>query len=372
MAIPLVDLKAQYLAIQPEVQAAIGRVLDSTRFIAGPELTQFEAEFAAFCAAEHCVGVASGTTALSLALQAAGIGPGDEVITSTFTFAATVEAILHVGAWPVLVDVDPATATVPADLVLQAVTGRTKAILPVHLYGHPADMEPLLEICSRYGLLLLNDAAQAHGARYKGTPLAQLGQASCFSFYPGKNLGAYGDAGAVVTQDPTIATRVRALADHGREAGSKYEHALVGYNGRMDALQAAVLRAKLPHLSAWNDRRRALASRYDQAFEGSQVRPLRPAPWATPVYHLYVVRLPRGTRPAVQQALSAAGIATGVHYPIPLHLQPAFSTLGHRQGDFPAAEDLADTVLSLPLYPELDESQVDTVATRLLSALADC
>lgn len=369
--IPLVDLKAQYLAIRGEIDAAIQSVLDSTRFIGGPELAAFESEFAAFCQADHCVGVSSGTAALTLALAACGIGPADEVVTSTHTFVATAEAIAQVGARPVLVDVDPDTGTVSPRQVELALTGRTRAILPVHLYGHPADLGPLLELCERYGLFLIEDAAQAHGATYQGRRVGSQGHAACFSFYPGKNLGAYGDAGAVVTSDANLADRVRMLADHGRAPGSKYEHAQVGSNQRMDALQAAILRVKLRHLDQWNALRRERAAQYDALLAGSLARPLRPPVWGECVYHLYVVQVPPATRASLQARLAEAGIATGIHYPIPVHLQPAFANLGYGEGAFPIAEAMAASVLSLPLYPELQPSQVELIADALLRALRE-
>lgn len=369
MSVPLVDLRAQYRAIESEITAAITGVLESTRFIGGPELVGFESEFAAFCGAEHCVGLSSGTAALKLALAACGVGPGDEVITTTHTFVATAEAICHVGARPVLVDVDAKTRTLDPGQVVRAITGRTRAVIPVHLYGHPADLDALLDVCARYQLKLIEDAAQAHGALYNGRRVGAIGDAGCFSFYPGKNLGAYGDAGAVVTRDPEVASRVAMLADHGRVRGSKYEHAAVGDNLRLDALQAAILRVKLRHLDQWNEQRRSIAARYDARLKGAGLAGPERAPWAVPVYHLYVVEVPAPARGIVQRELSAAGIATGLHYPLPIHLQPAFGHLGYRAGVFPEAERLAGTVLSLPMYPELTETTVDEVACRLAEAL---
>ncbi len=367
--IPLVDLGAQYRSIKSEVDAAISGVLETGRFIGGPELAAFETEFAAYCYAQHCVGVSSGTSALTLALRACGIGPGDEVITCSHTFVATVEAIVQVGATPVLVDTLPSSGGIDPTQVALAITGRTRALLPVHLYGHPVDLDPLLDLCQRYELTLVEDAAQAHGARYRGRQIGSQGRVACFSFYPGKNLGAYGDAGAIVTDDRDIAAAVRMIADHGRNPGSKYEHSAVGGNDRMDALQAAVLRVKLRHLDGWNQRRREHAAHYDRLLRGSPAEPLTPASWAEPVYHLYVVRVPPKARAAVQARLASAGIATGIHYPIPVHLQPAFADLGYTQGRLPVSESLAESVLSLPLYPELEPAQVDAIAAALLSAL---
>lgn len=369
--IPLVDLGAQYRSIKGEIDAAISGVLETTRFIGGPELSAFEAEFAAYCDAPHCVGVSSGTSALTLALRACGIGPGDEVITCSHTFVATAEAIAQVGATPVLVDALPSTGGIDPTQVALAITGRTRALLPVHLYGHPVDIDPLLDLCQRYELTLVEDAAQAHGARYRGRRIGSQGRVACFSFYPGKNLGAYGDAGAVVTGDPAIAESVRMAADHGRARGSKYEHATVGGNDRMDALQAAILRVKLRHLDDWNQRRREHAAHYDRLLRGSPAEPLTPASWAEPVYHLYVVRVAPQARADVQARLASAGIATGIHYPIPVHLQPAFADLGYTRGRLPESESLAESVLSLPLYPELEPTQVETIAAELLSALRE-
>ena len=367
-AIPLVDLRAQHEAIREELHAALERVLGSSRFIGGEEVSAFEAEFASYCGTSYCIGTASGTAALSLALEACGIGPGDEVITSAHTFVATAEAIEHVGARPVLVDVDPATRTIdPAKLRL-AISGRTKAVIPVHLYGHPAELGEIQNICERYGLLLIEDAAQAHGALYNGRRVGSVGRVGCFSFYPGKNLGALGDAGAIVTDDAAIAAKVRMLADHGRPAGSKYEHACVGYNARLDALQAAVLRVKLRHLDSWNARRREVASLYGKLLAGQVLTPLA-ASWAEPVYHLYVVEVPPEAREHVRSQLSRVGVATGIHYPLPVHLQPAFAHLGYRAGAFPVAERLCQRVLSLPMYPELRVEQVHYIAQALLKAL---
>lgn len=370
-SIPLVDLGAQYRSIKDEMDATIKSVIDSTRFIGGPEVSAFEAEFAAYCDASHCVGVSSGTSALTLALRACGIGPGDEVITCSNTFVATAEAIVLVGATPILVDASPATGGIDVRQVAQAITGRTRALLPVHLYGHPVDLDPLLELAQRYGLYLVEDAAQAHGARYRGHRVGSQGRVACFSFYPGKNLGAYGDAGAVVTNDPEIAESVRMAADHGRNPGSKYEHAQVGGNDRMDALQAAVLRVKLRHLDEWNQRRREHAAHYDSLLCGSAAAPLTPAPWAESAYHLYIVQVPPQARAGIQQKLADAGIATGIHYPIPVHLQPAYADLGYQQGSLPISEKLADSVLSLPMYSELEADQVDAIAAQLLASLQD-
>jgi len=359
--IPLVDLKAQYNTIKPEIDAAIARIVANTSFILGKEVSDFEAAFAAFCGARFCIGVGSGTSAIHLALLAAGVGPDSEVITTPFTFIASAEPIWMAGARPVFADIDPATCNIDPRKVEDAITPRTRAILPVHLYGRPAAMRPLLAIGARYGIQVIEDAAQAHGASVAGQPVGSLGKLACFSFYPGKNLGAYGDAGAITTGDEALAARLRMLRDHGRQ--SKYEHQILGYGERLDALQAAILGAKLPHLAQWNERRRALAARYDRLLADAGLGLPKELPDQTPVFHLYVVRTPR--RDALLAHLKANGVEAGVHYPIPLHLQPAMSYLGYKRGDFPHAEAAAGEVLSLPLYPEMTEAQQDTVVGAL-------
>ena len=366
--IPLVDLHTQYHSIKTEIDAAIQRVIDSTAFINGPEVRAFEDEFAEFCEARDCVGVASGTIAIQLALEASGIGVGDEVITVAHTFCATAEAILHTGATPVFVDIDPRTYTLDPARLPTVLTPRTKAIVPVHLYGHPAEMDSIMAFARQHNLLVIEDAAQAHGARYKGRTVGTLGHAACFSFYPGKNLGAYGDAGAVTTNDPALAERVRELRDHGRRVGldgkrAKYEHAVVGYGERLDTLQAAILRAKLPHLGAWNTARRALADKYhEQVAENGWALP-RVAPQCESVYHWYVIRLV--DREVARARLKAAGIESGIHYPIPLHLQPGYHFLGYPVGALPHTEQAAREILSLPLYPEMTMEQQGRVAQAL-------
>ena len=363
--IPLVDLKAQYRAIKPEVDAAVQRVLDSTAFILGTEVDEFERAFAAYCEAPHAIGVASGTAAVHLALLACGVGPGDEVITSPHTFTATAESIVHAGARPVFVDIDPVTYNLDPVRVAAAIGPRTKAIVAVHLYGRPAEMDALAAIARSHCIELIEDAAQAHGARYKGRRVGALGAAACFSFYPGKNLGACGDAGMVVTENDAVAKRVRALRDHGRTG--KYEHKSIGFGERLDALQAAVLGVKLRHLETWNQQRRRVAHAYRQLLRDCEVvLPAEPTD-AEPVYHLFVVRVRQRQR--VLQALKDAGFGAGVHYPIPLHLQPAYAYLGYERGRFPHTECAADEVLSLPLYPEMTTSQVTQVAEALRAAL---
>lgn len=361
MTIPLVDLKAQYNTIKPDIDAAIARVIERTQFIMGSEVRDFEREFADFCRVKHCIGTASGTAAIHLALFVAGIGAGDEVITTTFTFTATAEAICHAGAKPVFVDIDPETYNLDPDAVERAITLRTKAIIPVHLYGLPAEMDALLEMAKRHNLFVLEDAAQAHGAEYRGTRIGNLGHAAIFSFYPGKNLGAYGDAGAIVTNDDQFANHARMLSDHGRT--DKYTHTEVGFGYRLDSMQAAILRAKLPHLEAWNETRRAHAARYRELLGGLDLTlPYEPE-HVKAVYHMFAIRV--AERDTVAERLKAKGVATGVHYPIPLHIQPAYANLGYKQGDLPISEAVAAQELSLPMYPELTDEQMQTVAGAL-------
>lgn len=366
MDIPLVDLRAQYLSIQPEVDEAIHNVLARSDFIHGEEVRLLEREFAEYCGTREAVGVSSGTEALRLALLACGVGEGDEVITTPFTFIATAEAILHVGARPVFVDIEPVTCNLNPDLLEAAITPRTKAVVPVHLYGMPADMDRTMDVARKHGLVVIEDAAQAHGATYRGRRAGSLGDMACFSFYPAKNLGAYGDGGMVVTQDRTKADSVRMLRDHGRK--SKYEHLVVGYNSRLDTLQAAILRVKLRRLDRWNARRRAIAAMYRELLENVRVVLPHEGPDTEPCYYMFVVRTER--RDHLNGILSAAGIGAGIHYPIPLHLQPALRHLGYARGDFPNSEQAASEVLSLPMYPELFAKQVVRVARVVSEALA--
>jgi dTDP-4-amino-4,6-dideoxygalactose transaminase len=356
--IPFVDLKAQYRTIKPEVEAAILSVLESCEFTLGSEVRAFEDEFAAYCQTAYGIGVNSGTSALHLALLAAGVGPGDEVITVPFTFIATVSVIAYTGATPVFVDIDPHTFTMDVTAIQAAITSRTKAIMPVHLYGRPADMDPITEIARRRGLVVIEDAAQAHGAEYRGRRAGSLGDMACFSFYPGKNLGAYGEGGIVVTDSPDYTRTLRMLRDWGAE--NKYQHVLKGYNYRMEGIQGAVLRVKLRHLERWSEGRRAAAACYDDLLADSVVVTPEPTAVDRHVYHIYAVRT--DWRQELQDALHAEGIQTGVHYPIPVHLQPAFADLGYRAGCFPHAERAAHEVLSLPMFPELTAEQCAAVA----------
>jgi dTDP-4-amino-4,6-dideoxygalactose transaminase len=361
MNIPLVDLKAQYDSIRPEVEVAISRVLESAQFILGDEVRQFEEAFASYVGVRECAGVASGTAALQLALLGCGVGPGDEVITASHTFIATSEAIVQVGAKPVFVDIDSQTYTLDPNLVEAAITTRTRAIIPVHIYGQSADMFPLQDIARRHHLWLIEDAAQAHGAQYNSQMCGLWGDLACFSFYPGKNLGAYGDAGAVVGNNVELVRRVKKLRDHGRT--SKYEHDDFGYGERMDALQAAILGAKLSHLPAWTEARRAIAQAYYLGLSGMPLILPHVAENRFHVYHLYVIRTPH--RDALLDYLKSCGIQAGIHYPVPLHLQPVYVRAGFANSDLPETEKAAREILSLPLYPELRPEQVDFVCETI-------
>jgi dTDP-4-amino-4,6-dideoxygalactose transaminase len=359
--IPFLDLKAQYQQMKPEIDAAVLRAIDSGQFVLGPEVAAFEERFASYCNVRHCLAVNSGTSALHLALLAAGVGPGDEVITVSMTFVATTAAILYSGARPVFVDVDPVTWTMDPRLIEAAITPRTKAILPVHLHGLMADMGPIMEIARRHNLVVIEDAAQAHGAEYKGRRAGSIGDLGCFSFYPGKNLGAYGEGGAVVSDQPEFARRISLLRDWGQE--SKYNHVVPGYNYRMDGIQGAVLNVKMDYIEAWTEGRRSVASCYDRLLEKHRcMRPASPA-HSRHVYHVYAVGLAR--RDEAQKALQAAGIGVGIHYPVPVHLQKAYATLGYGAGDLPVTELLANEFLSLPIYAELRPEQISRVVMEL-------
>ena len=356
--VPYIDLKAQYQSIKPEIDAAIAGVLENCQFILGPEVAAFEKEFATYCNAAECIALNSGTSALHLALLAAGIGPGDEVITVPFTFVASVAAVLYAGARPVLVDIDPRSFNMDPAAIEAAITPRTKAILPVHLYGQTADMDPIMDIARRHKLVVIEDAAQAHGAKYKGRSAGSIGDIACFSFYPAKNLGAYGEGGAVTTNNPEYARTIRRLRDWGTDR--KYHHVLRGYNYRIEGFQGAILRVKLRHLDKWTEARRALAKRYDELLIDSAVQCPTELPGAYHVYHLYTLRA--DDRDGLQAALLTEGIQTAVHYAIPAHLQPAYADLGYGKGSLPQAEAAAGQVLSLPIYPELSEDAIRTVA----------
>ena len=364
--IPLLDLVAQYRSIQPEIDAAIQGVLDSGHFILGNEVSTLESEIATYNNMTHTIGVASGTDALILALRALDIGPGDEVILPAYTFFATAGAVLNVGATPVLVDIDPQTYCLDIGQVQKNITEATRAIIPVHLYGHPADMSPLLEIAREQSIPVIEDNAQAFGAVYNGRKTASFGDLACLSFFPTKNLGGYGDGGMVLTGDPTLAEKIRMLRTHGWK--QKYFPEVLGYNSRLDALQAAVLRVKLRHIDIWNNRRRQLAFEYNQALAGSALITPSETPGCHHVYHLYIVRCP--DRQRIQQGLRNAGIASAIYYPLPLHLTQPLHTLGHQPGDFPHAEAASRETLAIPLYPEMNTEQVQAVLSTLKSILA--
>ncbi len=357
--IPFVDLKAQYDSIKDEMDEAIQRVLNTTSFIMGEELIKFEKEFALFCNAKYAIGVANGSDALILALRACGIGEDDEVITVPHTFIATTEAITHVGGKVVFVDIDPKTYIIDVSKIEEKINEKTKAIIPVHLYGQPADMDPIIELAKKYNLKAIEDAAQAHGAEYKGKKVGSIGDVACFSFYPGKNLGAYGDAGMITTNSEEIAKKVKLLRNHGRIT-KKYEHEIEGYSSRLDNLQAAILRVKLKYLNNWNDSRRNNAKKYNELLNNTAgiITPYE-ADYAKHVYHLYVIRTEE--RDKLREELKSKGIATGIHYPIPLHLQPAYNYLGHKKGNFPITEKASQEILSLPMFAELTEEQIEEI-----------
>ncbi len=359
--IPFVDLKAQYAGIKDEVNVAIQNVLDTCQFTLGKEVAEFEKEFASYCNAQYGIGVNSGTSALHLALLAAGVGPGDEVITVPFTFVATVAAIYYTGAKTVFVDINPLTFSMNVNAIEGALTERTKAIIPVHLYGQPADMDPILELAKRHNLVVIEDAAQAHGAEYKGQRVGSLGDMGCFSFYPGKNLGAYGEGGMVTTNNSDYTRTIKMLRDWGAE--QKYQHVLKGFNYRLEGLQGAVLRVKLRHLDEWTECRRAAANHYDHLLQVLEVATPKAMHYSRHVYHIYAIRT--SSRGDWQQALQAKGIQTGIHYPIPIHLLPAYADLGYTIGDFPHSERAADEVLSLPMFAELTKTQCEEVCNAI-------
>ncbi|MSP80216.1 MAG: DegT/DnrJ/EryC1/StrS family aminotransferase [Rhodospirillales bacterium] len=359
--IPFVDLAAQYNSLKTEIDRAIADVIGNSAFIRGPAVAAFEREFAAAVGARHAIGVASGTDALNLAIRALDLGPGDEAITVPNTWISTVYAVSHVGARPVFVDIDPATGQMDADKLERALSPRTKAVIPVHMFGHPAPMDRITAICRARGVSVVEDIAQAPLAEVQGKKVGSFGDLACYSFYPSKNLGCYGDGGAVATDDDALAKRVRCLADYGQT--ERFRHAMVGWNSRLDTLQAAILRVKLPRLAGWNEARRARAKRYGELLAGLPIRLPREAPWAKAVYHLYVVEVDR--RDECLAFLRTSGVMAQVHYPACVHLQPCYAELGYRPGDFPAAEAAKDRILSLPMYPELTEAQMRTVADAL-------
>ena len=363
MNIPLVDLKAQYLSIKDEIQAAIDGIITKTAFCLGEGVEGFEDEFSKYCGCRYAIGTSSGTSALHLALLACGIGKGDEVITVPNTFIATAEAISHTGATPVFVDIDANTYNMDVSRIEAAITERTKAIIPVHLYGQTADMTPILGMASRGNLTVIEDACQAHGAQYcmesgrKWVKAGTMGHIGCFSFYPAKNLGAYGEAGAVVTNDDRLYETIRMLRDHGQS--KRYHHSMVGFNYRMDGIQGAILRAKLNHLDEWNRNRRENAQAYNELLKEANVVTPFEADFAMHVYHLYVIRV--DNRDVLRGYLSEKGISTGLHYPVPIHLQETYRCLGYKQRSFPITESYAGQILSLPIYPELMENEIEYI-----------
>ena len=361
MKVPFVDLHVQHEALAPELHEVFQRVLQKSSFILGPEVERFERGFADYLGTSECVAVSSGTAALHLALLALGIRPGDEVITVPNTFIATAEAITAAGARPVFVDVDPCSGTMDSMRVEEAITSRTRAILPVHLYGQSAALDPLLAIARADGLALVEDACQAHGGEYRGRKLGTLGSIGCFSFYPSKNLGCCGEGGAAVTNDPDLAMRIRLLRDHG--SVRKYEHLVPGFNYRMEGLQDAILSVKLKFLDSWNNKRRAIAAEYSRMLAGSGLVLPKEIAGTRHVYHLYVVQ--SNYRDVLRAGLAEFGIGTGLHYPVPLHLQEAYRSLGYHRGDFPVTEFLTDKILSLPMYPELSFERVECVASAI-------
>lgn len=365
MKVRFVDLSAQHKPLESELKEVFGRVLANGSFVLGPEVEKFEKMFAAYCQAEHCVTVTNGTAALQLVLQGLGIGPGDEVITVAHTFIATAEAINAAGARPVFVDIDPISYTLDPTKLEKVITSRTKAIIPVHLYGQPADMDAINGIAAKHGIPVIEDSCQAHGAEYKGRRTGSLGRAACFSFYPSKNLGACGEGGAVTTNDADLAKKIRMLRDHG--STKKYEHDFPAYNLRLEGIQGGVLAVKLPHLDGWNSNRRILAARYQELFAGSKVVTPKESSFARHVYHLYVIVVEE--RDVLKKALSEQGIENGLHYPVPLHLQKAYAYLGYKKGDFPVSEHIAENHISLPMYAELPIEHVEFVAKTVLEVL---
>jgi len=366
MKVPFLDLQAHHASLRGEFDRAIAAVIDQGAFAGGPFVAAFEHDFAAYCNCEHAIGVGNGTDALWLALLASGVGPGDEVVTVPSTFMATAEAITYCGARPVFVDIDERSYTMAPSQLAAAITARTKAIVPVHLFGQCADMDPILEIARAHGIPVIEDAAQAHGAEYKGRKAGSMGAAGCFSFYPGKNLGAFGEAGAVVTNDAKLAETVRVLRDHGQQR--KYHHSLVGWNCRMDGIQGAVLQVKLPHLDQANERRRQHAAAYTHGFRDlPDVVPPSETAGIGHVYHVYAIRVQE--RDEVLRLLETKGIGCGVHYPVPVHLQPAYQNLGYGRGSFEVSEQTSAEFLSLPMFPELTETQRNYVIEAVKSSV---
>ncbi|MCZ6703721.1 MAG: DegT/DnrJ/EryC1/StrS family aminotransferase [Ignavibacteria bacterium] len=365
MNIPFVDLKAQYNSIKDEIDKAINEVISNTAFVGGPFVNSFENAFAEFCNVKHCIGVGNGTDAIFIALKALGIGRGDEVITVANSFIATSEAITLTGAKVIFVDINPETYNINTNLIKDKITEKTKAIVPVHLYGQPADMDPILEIAKKYKLKIVEDAAQAHGAKYKDRTIGSIGDVGCFSFYPGKNLGAYGDGGALTTNDNELAMKIRKIANHGRS--DKYNHEFEGVNSRLDGLQAAILGVKLKYLAKWTESRRKNAYLYNEYLRDNNLITPIEIENVEAVYHLYVVRIKNSYRVSLQEHLKANGISSGIHYPITLPNLTAYEYLGHSEDDYPDATKASEEILSLPIYPELNEKQIDHIAKAIKS-----
>jgi dTDP-3-amino-3,4,6-trideoxy-alpha-D-glucose transaminase len=363
-SVPFIRLDSADPELFAELMEVVERIARNSAFTLGPELERFEEAFASFCGTRYAAGVSSGTAALEIALRALGIGPGDEVIVPTYSFIATAEAVSTVGAMPVIVDIDPETALITAETVEQALTERTRCVIPVHLFGRPVDMDPILALCRERGIAVIEDACQAHGALYKGSPVGSLGDAGCFSFYPTKNLGGWGDGGALVTSDPALDAKVRLLRSHGE--GTRHHHELATGTHRLDTLQAAILEVKLRHLPAWNQRRRDAADALRAGLAGSSI--ISPAPAAADsdhVYHLFVVR--SAERDALRDHLDARGVASAIHYPTPIHLQPAYAELGLGRGDLPVAERLASENCSLPIFPAIEDAQIAEIVAAVQS-----
>lgn len=361
MKVPFIDLAMQYRGLETQILPKVYNIFENAQFILGEDVVEFETKFGEFCETKFAVGVDSGTSALELILRALGIGPGDEVITAANTFIATTLSISITGANPVLVDIDPETYTIDVKKIEEAITENTKAIIPIHLYGHPADMDPINEIARKHNLAVVEDSCQSHGASYKGKKAGSLSQAAAFSFYPGKNLGAFGDAGIVVTDSEEIAYDIQMMRNYGQE--KKYHHLVQGYNRRLDSLQAAVLNVKINYLKDWNAARRQHAQAYCDQLQNCELILPKEAEYAESVYHLFVIRTKK--RQDLINSLTERGVTTGIHYPIPIHLQPAYQNLGYAKGDFPVSEQYADEILSLPMYPELSSGQIDYVCQAI-------
>ncbi len=367
MSIPLLDLQAQYSSIKDELESEILDVLRGGQYILGPKVQEFESAIADYCGVEYAVGVANGTDALVLALDAIGVGPGDEVITSPFTFFATAESISRLGATPVFVDIDPQTYNLATDKIEAKITSKTKAVIPVHIFGQPAEMDAVNDIATRHGIKVIEDACQAIGADYRGRKVGSLGDAACFSFFPSKNLGGAGDGGMVVTSNKDLADRIRLLRQHG--SPKKYHHSLVGYNSRLDALQATILSVKLRYIDNWNNARREKAQYYNKLFEGTKIVTPKELDHVKHVYHLYIIKVPN--RADVESALKENGIGCGVYYPVPLHLQDAYEDLGYKEGGLPVSEAASHETLAIPLYPELGTEDMKKIADIVKEAIKD-